>query len=333
MRAIYITRSDLAFWGMSHTFAQAPLAVAQRYALTLCLPVGCQVPEALQRRCAQVVYFDSVGDLLAPSHTALMPGADVPLFTGFDFASMRVALRLKERHGCPWTVFCWDPPALSWRDGPWLLRKAIDGRFRHYVRRCDKLVSSVHPGLLHEIGLDECGGKAVCVKNGCDVARLAGIPEEEKTCDVGVLSAMTRQKGGNLVRDALAGTGIRCQWISGKPQDEAWKALKQCKVALLPYLPTHALKWNYPIKLFEYLALGMPIVAADNPGIADIIDDGKNGLLFKSGNAQDLRRALKRAVGDEALRARMSAQARETAWRHDWSDIRKAMVSGEASCP
>lgn len=45
---------------------------------------------------------------------------------------------------------------------------------------------------------------------------------------------------------------------------------------------------NAPISILEAFAYGKPVIGARIGGIPEMIDDGKNGFLFESGNADDL---------------------------------------------
>jgi glycosyltransferase involved in cell wall biosynthesis len=65
-----------------------------------------------------------------------------------------------------------------------------------------------------------------------------------------------------------------------------------------------------PMKLLEYMSMGAAIVAPRTDSIADVIDDGANGLLFVPGDAQDLSRTLRRLLADEQLRSHLGRRAR-----------------------
>jgi glycosyltransferase involved in cell wall biosynthesis len=63
----------------------------------------------------------------------------------------------------------------------------------------------------------------------------------------------------------------------------------------------------------EAMAMGLPVVAADAGGPAEIVDNGVNGLLFPSGDVQALGRALARLSTDAGLRQCLAAAAKERA--------------------
>ena len=234
---------------------------------------------------------------------------NVELFTGFDFPCMFKAWRLKRTYGCQWTVFLWDPPSLSHRDCFPPLRWAIDFVFRFFARRCDKLVLNIHPGLLDEIGYVPKNGQVeLRMQDAFEDMELVEVESGSRSVceyDFGVLSNWSRAKGGPLVAEALRRMpDKKCLWIgdapsrqvSGQidfagrmPQREAFEKLKKCRVLLAPYLPVRSLKWNYVLKLFEYLQLGRPVIASDNPGNVEVARRYCGRItLFKSGNVNDL---------------------------------------------
>jgi glycosyltransferase involved in cell wall biosynthesis len=78
-----------------------------------------------------------------------------------------------------------------------------------------------------------------------------------------------------------------------------------------------------PLKLFEYLAVGLPIIAPDLPNIREVLTNAHNALLFDEGDAGDFVRCLSQMCNDSALRSRLSASAAATiagrglTWRHN----------------
>jgi glycosyltransferase involved in cell wall biosynthesis len=66
-----------------------------------------------------------------------------------------------------------------------------------------------------------------------------------------------------------------------------------------------------PLALLEAMALGRPIVAANNPGGAsELIRDRTSGLLVRAGDAEALSNGIDELLGDPSLRQALGAEAR-----------------------
>ena len=220
------------------------------------------------------------------------------VWTGFDFPCMWAGWREARRTGKEWTLFLWDPPSLGHRDKFPPLRWAIDAAFRWFARRCDRLVLNIHPGLLEEIGYVPRKGQHVEFRmqdafEGLEPSPIVELSHYEH--DIGILSKETNSKGVRLISAALKELPhVTCKWVYDKPQEEAFNMLQKCRVLVVPYLPVRSLKWNYPLKLFEYLQLGRPILASDNPGNAAVAARFPEHIwLFKSGDVHSFVDAVK----------------------------------------
>ncbi len=69
---------------------------------------------------------------------------------------------------------------------------------------------------------------------------------------------------------------------------------------------------NCPYAVLEAMAYGIPVVASDNSGLAEIIEDGKNGLLFETGNPESLANQVIRLLSSRLLRAEIGRAGRFT---------------------
>ncbi len=68
-----------------------------------------------------------------------------------------------------------------------------------------------------------------------------------------------------------------------------------------------------PIKLFQYFAVGLPVIASDFPGMRTIVAEHEAGLCVDPESVAAIRTAMCTLAADPALRARLGANARRTA--------------------
>lgn len=80
----------------------------------------------------------------------------------------------------------------------------------------------------------------------------------------------------------------------------------QSDVAVVPTLGGEGV----PRSLIEAAACARPLVVTDVPGCRDFVRDGIEGLIVPPGDADALANALRRLIGEPALRAKMGAAAR-----------------------
>jgi glycosyltransferase involved in cell wall biosynthesis len=66
-----------------------------------------------------------------------------------------------------------------------------------------------------------------------------------------------------------------------------------------------------PMVVLEAMALGLPVVATRAPGVTDVVDDGRTGILVPPRDPKALADAIVRVVEDDDLRKRMVEAARE----------------------
>jgi glycosyltransferase involved in cell wall biosynthesis len=89
-----------------------------------------------------------------------------------------------------------------------------------------------------------------------------------------------------------------------------------------------------PIKVFEYMATGKPIVASRLAQLAEILTDEENALLVPPGDPIALAASLTRLMGDPDLGRRLGACAqREAQVRHSWDARLEAILSDMPASP
>lgn len=112
-------------------------------------------------------------------------------------------------------------------------------------------------------------------------------------------------------------TGATLEFLPRLPHPQVMEHLSRSCIALLPNRPEPDSHFTSPIKLFEYMAAGCAIVAADLPPIREILDSDE-AAWFTAGKPDALANAL-RSLGDAPERARvMGARLREKSWDYTW---------------
>jgi glycosyltransferase involved in cell wall biosynthesis len=88
-------------------------------------------------------------------------------------------------------------------------------------------------------------------------------------------------------------------------------------------------RWTSPMKMFEYMASGVPMIASDLPVLGEVLRDGENALIAPAGDAAAWQRSLERLLEDAALRLRIATEAQQ-ALRKDYTwDARAERVMRE----
>lgn len=104
-------------------------------------------------------------------------------------------------------------------------------------------------------------------------------------------------------------------------------------ILIIPYSEDVTIKdgtsvkdFTSPIKLFEYLAAGKPIIAAELPSICEVLNDTENCLMMKPGDTSDMVAKIKMLLESEKLRTRLSENAKLDSNKYSWEQRVKTIV-------
>lgn len=121
-------------------------------------------------------------------------------------------------------------------------------------------------------------------------------------------------------RGSAATAGLsNVHFVGDVPQEVLPKYLYAADILAMPYTrqtPTHA--YMSPMKLFEYLAAGRPIVASDFPVLHEVLTPGRDVCFVPPADADAFAGAVRGLLGDPARAAAMGESARATAHHHTW---------------
>lgn len=80
-----------------------------------------------------------------------------------------------------------------------------------------------------------------------------------------------------------------------------------------------------PLTLLEAMASGMPVIATNTSGMADIVEDEFNGLLVEPANAKELAKAIAVLLHSVELRKQLGRAAQSTTQRYTWKEVVRKM--------
>jgi glycosyltransferase involved in cell wall biosynthesis len=140
---------------------------------------------------------------------------------------------------------------------------------------------------------------------------FVGRLSSEKGVDV--LTAAHRQVQGSSLR--VAGTGPDDHLLANVPGLAALGALSMEQVrtemsaATALVLPSIWYE-NFPRTLVEAFGCGLPVIASRIGALAELVKDGKTGLLFETGSTEDLARKMRWSLENPDAMAVMGRNAR-----------------------
>lgn len=185
--------------------------------------------------------------------------------------------------------------------------------------------------------------------NGLDPALFCGVPPRPSTTlRAGYIGTIAEYKGTHVLLRAMEHLGglqdLECH-IHGSLDtfpDYARQLQRGCRdprvrfhgrydnrrvgevLAGLDVLVVPSLWYeNSPLTIHEAFMAGVPVVASRLGGMAEYVEEGVNGLLFRPGDAEDLARTLERLHKDRALLGRLAVKTPVKSIQEDGRDMER----------
>jgi glycosyltransferase involved in cell wall biosynthesis len=136
------------------------------------------------------------------------------------------------------------------------------------------------------------------------IVLIGGVPEDKVEMEKKI-----KEKGLNNV-----------YLLGYTPHNEVLKFVKSADVLVLPNTAKEerSAKYTTPIKMFDYLASGVPIVASNLPSFKSYLFDRKNCLLFEPDNPGDLSIKIKKILNDMNLAKKISLESYNDVKKYTW---------------
>lgn len=116
------------------------------------------------------------------------------------------------------------------------------------------------------------------------------------------------------------------RYMGPKPLEQIVEAIEQCDLGLIPNRRNIFTEINTPTRIFEYLALGKPVIAPRTPGICDYFNESSM-LFFELGNAEDLARQIEYAYHHPAEIAEIALRGQAIHRKHMWSGEKSGLTA------
>lgn len=111
----------------------------------------------------------------------------------------------------------------------------------------------------------------------------------------------------------------RLQFVDRVPASQVPYWIRACDVATVPLPWTQSYAYSScSMKVFEYMAAQVPIVATRLPAIEEVLRHGQTAWLAEPGNARSLGVGIARLLGDPGMAGRMTQRSHQEIFQHTW---------------
>ena len=194
---------------------------------------------------------------------------------------------------------------------------SIEAKLYSWIKTYKKVDLYVCPSKFLESKLlsvsDIYSGKTFAIHNFIEKKPLPQKLEGEKPY-VAFASRLSKEKGVTLLAEAakllpqyrfvVAGNGPDDECLKNIPNvemkgfitgDELISLIANAKLMILPSV------WyeNCPLNILETHSFGVPVITMNSGGMAELIDDGKTGILINQPTATEIAEAIKKCFEDE----------------------------------
>ncbi len=120
------------------------------------------------------------------------------------------------------------------------------------------------------------------------------------------------------------------------PNSKLLNYLSTCDILLMPYQKQlysasgkkrGSSQWMSPMKMFEYMASGIPIISSDISVLKEVLENEVNSLLVKPDSVLEWVNAINRVKNENSLGRKLARNARSKAKSYSWTKRAKNVLS------
>jgi glycosyltransferase involved in cell wall biosynthesis len=168
---------------------------------------------------------------------------------------------------------------------------------------------------------------SIVERNGLDLAldALARVRETIPGAELRVFGSRTAFL--DLVMDKAQSMGLqdKIRFMGPRRLEELVTEIEKCDLGIIPNQRNPFTDINTPTRVFEYLAMGKPVIAPSTQGILDYFD--KDSLLFfEPGNAAELAQQIEYAFFHPREVLEIARKGQEVFVEHTWDRERETLV-------
>lgn len=111
------------------------------------------------------------------------------------------------------------------------------------------------------------------------------------------------------------------------PISTAMTVIESCSIGICPFHRNIHHDTTYANKMFQYMALGLPLIVSDCPSQAVIVEKEKAGVIFKAGDSNDLNKKLIDLTKNESEFAKISSNIKHIVQKkYSWDIASKELL-------
>ena len=119
----------------------------------------------------------------------------------------------------------------------------------------------------------------------------------------------------------------KVQYQSWLAYDEMVEVLFSSKIGMIVPHPIERYKTNYPVKLFEYMAAGLPVIASREGESASFVREANAGILVDPLNVEEISQAIVSLQSDLFMAAEMGRRGRQLIFeKYNWESESKKLL-------
>jgi glycosyltransferase involved in cell wall biosynthesis len=169
---------------------------------------------------------------------------------------------------------------------------------------------------------------SIVERNGLDLAvnALARVRESIPTAELRIYGARTVFL--DRVMDGAKSRGLdeAIHYLGPKRLEDLVPAIEDCDVGVIPNQRNPFTEINTPTRIFEYLALGKPVVAPYTPGILDYFSEDSL-LFFEPGSPDDLAQKIEYACSHPSELLGIARKGQQVYLKYIWSQEQQTLVN------